>query len=121
MNIKISYKEIGNRLREARKNQRMTQREVGERLGMEPDSYGNIERGSESPSLSRIIELCIILKLKPGQLLDDCCPELIMQDNDADKSPIYSRKTLNEFLANCSSDLVETLYEIAIVLNNRNL
>lgn len=121
MDIKIRYKEIGNRLRDARKRHKMTQRQVGELLGMEPDSYGNIERGSESPSLSRVIELCIIFNVKPGQLLDDCCSELIIQDDNTALHPSLSRKALNELLANCSDKLVDTLYEIALVLNNREL
>lgn len=120
MDIEINRKEVGRRLRKAREKRRMKQREVAEILGMEPDSYGNIERGTESPSLLRIIQLCVIFHLKPSQLLDDCCPELILQDTLTEDNPPYTRKALWELLANCSGDFIEQLYEIALVLSKHD-
>lgn len=39
-----------------------------------------MERGQQKLSLKRTIELCVLYKIKPGSVLDDCCDELIDLD-----------------------------------------
>lgn len=76
----INFERIGARFREARKAKGMTQRFVAEHLDIETNSYSNLERGAQPINLKRIIELCILYGIKPGYLLDDCCPELLRID-----------------------------------------
>ena len=47
---------IGIRLKEAREKCNLTQAEVAEILGIHTNSYGNFERGTEKPSLNKIIQ-----------------------------------------------------------------
>lgn len=39
-----------------------------------------MERGQQKLSLKRTIELCVLYKIKPRSVLDDCCDELIDLD-----------------------------------------
>ena len=77
----IDYRKIGRRLRTAREHHQMTQAQVAEILGIAENSYSNMERGQQKISLRRVIELCTLFKIKPGTVLDDCCDELIAQED----------------------------------------
>lgn len=57
----INLHMIGSRLREAREKRHLTQAEMAEKLGIHTNSYGNFERGTERPSLMKIILCCMIL------------------------------------------------------------
>ena len=46
-------------------------------LGVSVKTYSNMERGAQELSLYRIIQLCQLLKLKPGCVLDDCNDDLL--------------------------------------------
>lgn len=83
----INYERIGARLRKARRNKGMTQKYVAEYLDIETNSYSNWERGAQPINLKRIVELCILYDIKPGFLLNDCCPELLRLDNNT-KEPL---------------------------------
>lgn len=78
--MEIDYRRIGRRLRAAREHNKLTQTQVAEIIGVAESSFSNMERGQQKLSLKRIIELCVLYKIKPGSVLDDCCDELIDLD-----------------------------------------
>ena len=77
MNSEIDYRRIGRHFRAARQQLNLKQKDVAELLGVSVKTYSNMERGAQELSLYRIIQLCLLLKLKPGYVLDDCNDELL--------------------------------------------
>lgn len=114
----INYERIGMRLREARKAKGMTQRDVAECLDIETNSYSNLERGAQPINLKRIIELCVLYGVKPGHLLDDCCPELLRIDNVIPENATDDHKALCRILETCSDKVKHTLLMIALTLQS---
>ena len=75
MSSEIDYRRIGRQFRAARQQLNLKQKDVAELLGVSVKTYSNMERGAQELSLYRIIQLCQLLKLKPGCVLDDCNDE----------------------------------------------
>ena len=73
MDVTIDSKVIGQRLQKIRKSKGLTQAEMATHLNLQTSSYGNFERGSEMPSLKKVIQCCVILGVSPDVLLGDCC------------------------------------------------
>ena len=100
----IDYKRIGRHLRTARKNKHLTQAEVSEKLNIAENTYSNMERGAQKPSLSRIIQLCEIYEIKPGNVLDDCSEPLITQSDIQYESKNPDKLELHLLIEKCSDD-----------------
>lgn len=79
MSSEIDYRRIGRHFRAARQQLNLKQKDVAELLGVSVKTYSNMERGAQELSLYRIIQLCQLLKLKPGCVLDDCNDELTLE------------------------------------------
>ena len=77
MSSEIDYRRIGRHFRAARQQQNLKQKDIAELLGVSVKTYSNMERGAQELSLYRIIQLCLLLKLKPGYVLDDCSDDLL--------------------------------------------
>lgn len=60
---KINYKEIGNRIRQRRKELKLTQEKLSEILEVSPTYISEIERGTGISSLATITKLSKVLKL----------------------------------------------------------
>ena len=60
---KINYKEIGNRIRQRRKELKLTQEKLSEILEITPTYISEIERGTGISSLATITKLSKVLKL----------------------------------------------------------
>lgn len=114
----INFERIGARFREARKAKGMTQRFVAEHLDIETNSYSNLERGAQPINLKRIIELCILYGIKPGYLLDDCCPELLRIDTQLPDAASDDHKALCRILETCPDKVKHTLLLIALTLQS---
>lgn len=65
------YKEFGQGLRRARKDAKLTQKELAERVGLTRTSITNIERGSQHIALHQLYQLASVLGHKPAALLPD--------------------------------------------------
>lgn len=74
---RVNYVLIGRRLKQARKKAKMTQAEVAELIHVKAAYYSNLERGRDYINLERLIQLCIIFQILPGDLLNECCAELM--------------------------------------------
>lgn len=114
----INYERIGARFRKARKANGMTQKYVADYLDIETNSYSNLERGAQPINLKRIIELCILYGIKPGYLLDDCCPELLRIDYRLPENTSDEHKALCSILETCSDKVKHILLLIALTLQN---
>lgn len=57
--------EIGDVLREARRQQGLSQRRLARRAGTSQDAISRIERGEEMPTLERFAQLMLVLGRRP--------------------------------------------------------
>ena len=57
-------KELGNKLKEARKKVGLTQAEVAEAAEVNTNYYARIERGEENPSFEKLNRIMKVLKMK---------------------------------------------------------
>jgi len=62
-------KEVGYRLKESRKNSRLTQKEVAEKLKMTQQQYSRFENGQFELNYSQIIFLCKLYDVSSDYLL----------------------------------------------------
>lgn len=74
-------KSIGLKVRTARQREKLTQEELGARIGRTPESISNIERGLQSPSIETLVELGQALGIPASELLEGIEPV------DAQRSP----------------------------------
>lgn len=65
----INYKEIGRRIRAARKRRGLTQEQASERCDITPSFYGNIERGDKKMSVETLVKISRGLSVSVDQLL----------------------------------------------------
>lgn len=66
---KVFLKRIGDALAHARLERRMTQEEVSEKLGVNPETIGRFERGHTAPPLFRLFELATLYGVPPESLI----------------------------------------------------
>lgn len=63
------YREIGTRIRSLRQALKLTQAQVAERAGIDASFYGQLERGTNTPSLRTLFAVAAVLRVKPAELL----------------------------------------------------
>ena len=99
----LDYKIIGERLKKARQNKHLTQEQLSEKIDVSVAFLSRIECGSSHINLTRLDELCEILGVTKGSILDGA------STNTKD----YLNKDFSELLANCSKDKYKLIYKIA--------
>ena len=92
----MDYQDFGLRVRTLRRQLKLTQEELAEKVGISASFMGHIERGTRVASLETLVALCITLHVTPQYLLsasltpyDQYMPSGITQEN---------RNRLSEFL-----------------------
>ena len=65
----MDLKDMGERVRNVRRSQGLTQEELAEKAGLSASFLGHIERGSRVASLDTLISLCNTLEVSPDYLL----------------------------------------------------
>ena len=61
---------IGEKIRSAREDLDISQREIARLIPMNQSNYSKIERDVQEPSIEQLRRICQILKLDPKYLLD---------------------------------------------------
>lgn len=112
MEITINYRRIGRHIRAARKQRGMTQAMAAEKLAIHENSYGNMERGSQPLSLQRIIQCCVLYGVEPGEMLNDCCEELVTL---AHPLPVVYNIEKEELLCLVDKCSEQTLHSLSVV------
>ena len=92
----MDYKDLGSRVRAARRKNGLTQEKLAEKVGISPSFLGHIERGTRVASLETLVALCNELQVTPEYLLaaslhsfDHSMPEGLTEEE---------RAKLSEFL-----------------------
>ena len=92
----MDYKDLGARVRIARRNKSWTQEALAERVGISASFLGHIERGTRVASLETFVALCNELQVLPEYLL---CKNLEFVETLAPTSMSEEeRTTLQSFL-----------------------
>ncbi len=91
----MDYKDLGNRVRTARRNKAWTQEELAERVGISASFLGHIERGTRVASLETFVSLCNVLEIVPEYLL---CRNLTFLDTKDGEDPNDEKAKLLAFL-----------------------
>ena len=60
---------IGDKIKNAREDMDMSQRDIANMIPMNQSNYSKIERGLQEPNLDQLRAICHILKLDPSYLL----------------------------------------------------
>jgi transcriptional regulator with XRE-family HTH domain len=61
---------IGEKIRNAREDLDLSQRDMADRIPMNQSNYSKIERGVQEPNLEQLRRICQILSLDPRYLLN---------------------------------------------------
>ena len=70
-NLDVKYREFGLRVREARKNRRLTMRELAEKISITENFLARIESNNGRAGLGTIIKICNELKISMDYLFQD--------------------------------------------------
>lgn len=65
----MDYKKLGNRIRDRRKELRITQEQLAENIEMSVAFVGHIERGTRKLSVETLCRLCDALNMRTDEVL----------------------------------------------------
>lgn len=106
----IDYSVIGERLKLARKEKHLTQEQLAEKIDVSIAFLSRIERGSSQINLKRLSQICEILDVTEGDILNGV----------SNKSTKYLDFEFANLLKSCSSEKQKLIYDIAKVIANKN-
>lgn len=99
----IDFAVIGHRLKRARLDKKMTQEYLAEQLEVSVAFLSRIERGLSHVNLKRLSQICNILGVSEGYILN----------GTASTSQQYLISEFNEILSNCPAEKQKLIYKIA--------
>lgn len=102
----LDYAVIGERLKKARLNKKYTQEALAEKLDVSVAFLSRIERGSSHVNLKRLAQLCSVLGVTEGYILN----------GTSSKSTHYLNDDFKELLGKCSPEKVKLIYNLAKVV-----
>ncbi len=94
---------IGQRLKKARLDKKMTQDTLAKKLGVSIAFLSRIESGTSHVNLKRLSQICDILDITEGEILN----------GTASSSQRYLVTEFNEILKNCPPEKQKLIYKIA--------
>lgn len=106
----IDYSVIGGRIKKARKENHLTQEQLAEQLDVSIAFLSRIERGSSQINLKRLSQICEILGITEGDILN----------GTSSKSAKYLDFEFANLLKNCSAEKQRLIYDIAKVIAEKN-
>lgn len=107
----LNFNIIGTRLKQARLNKKITQENLAEMIDVSVTYISRIERGSTNINLKRLSEICDILEVTEGEILN----------GTSSNSPTYMTKEFNALLKSCPAEKVSLIYNIAELIVNDNI
>ena len=104
----LDYNIIGERLKKARTERGLTQEKLAEKMDVSIAFLSRIERGSSHISLKRLSQVCDILGITEGSILN----------GSSNNSETYLTSEFDELLKNVSSEKQKLIYKIAKVISD---
>lgn len=86
----MGNKEIGHRMRRAREDKRLTQKEVADRIGIHNSTIGKYELGEREPDFETVMKLAKVYEVSPVWLLTGDTNE----ESRAHARPVELNKTI---------------------------
>ncbi|MBR2241432.1 MAG: helix-turn-helix transcriptional regulator [Clostridia bacterium] len=99
----LDFAIIGQRLKKTRLEKKMTQESLAEQLDVSVAFLSRIERGLSHINLKRLSQICSILGVSEGYILN----------GTASTSEQYLISEFNEILSDCPADKQKLIYKIA--------
>lgn len=103
----VDYNVIGERIKNARKANNMTQDALSEKMGVSIAFLSRIERGSSQINLKRLSQICEILGITEGDILN----------GSSNNSAKYLDAEFASLLKECSAKQQKLIYDIAKVIS----
>ena len=103
----LDYNIIGERLKKARIENNLTQEKLAEKLDVSIAFLSRIERGSSHISLKRLSQICDILGITEGSILN----------GSSNNSNTYLASEFDDILKNTTPEKQKLIYKIAKVIN----
>lgn len=102
----LDYTIIGERLKKARTDKKLTQEKLAEQLDVSIAFLSRIERGNSHISLKRLTEVCDILGVSEGYILNGA----------SSTSGNYLTSEFNEILNHTTPEKQKLIYKVAKVI-----
>ncbi len=102
----IDYKIVGERLKAARIRKKYTQEYLAEQMDVSVVYISRIERGNSKINLPRLNQMCNLLGVSEGQILNGV----------ASTSKMYLNGELATLLKNCPPEKLKLIYELSKVI-----
>lgn len=102
----LDYIIIGERLKKARLDKGLTQEQLAEKMDLSVAFLSRVERGSTHINLTRLNQLCSILGISEGEILNGV----------AVSSDYYMKSEFSTLLKKCSPEKQKLIYNIAKVI-----
>lgn len=99
----IDYNIIGQRIKQARLAKNMTQEQLSEKIDISVAFLSRVERGNSHINLKRLNQICEILEVSEGYLLNGASSD----------STNYLDKEFTELLKKCSPEKQKMIYNVA--------
>lgn len=99
----LDFAIIGQRLKKARIEKNMTQENLAEKIDVSVAFLSRIERGISHINLKRLSEICSILDVSEGYILNGA----------SSSSEQYLISEFNDLLNNCSAEKQKLIYKVA--------
>ncbi|MFR5190545.1 MAG: helix-turn-helix domain-containing protein [Clostridia bacterium] len=97
---------VWRKTKKARKAKKLTQEDLAEQLDVSIAFLSRIERGSSQVNLKRLTQICEILEISEGDILNGV----------SSKSNKYLDSEFADLLKNCSSEKQKLIYDVAKVI-----
>lgn len=102
----LDYNIIGERIKQARMNKNLTQEKLAEKIDVSVAFLSRIERGSSHINLNRLNQICSILEVTEGDILN----------GSSSDSSFYLNKDFSNLLKSCPSEKISLIYNVAKVI-----
>lgn len=99
----LDFSIIGQRLKRARIEKNLTQEQLAEKIEVSVAFLSRIERGNSHINLKRLSEICNILDVSEGYILN----------GTSSSSKLYLDSEFSNILKKCSSEKQRLIYNIA--------
>jgi len=106
----LDYKIIGQRIQKVRKTRKITQQVLSEKIGVSTATISRIERGNLKINLARLNQICEILGISEGYILN----------GSSKASSYYLMPEFSSLLKDCSPKNQKIIYELAKTVKKLN-
>ena len=106
--MSLDYSIIGERLKQARIKKGYTQEELSEKIDVSVAFLSRVERGDTKINLARLNQLCELLNVSQGYILD----------GSNSTSTNYLNNDFYNLLKNCPPEKTKLIYDISKIIAN---